>query len=68
MKRNVEAHLLNPPPGSAAARARDFGIDLTLLIERLKRTPEERLNDLQHAMRTLEEMRKQAAPYLRRRS
>ena len=68
MKRNVEAHLLNPPPGSAAERARDFGIDLTLLIERLKRTPEERLNDLQHVMRTLEEMREQAAPYLRRRS
>jgi hypothetical protein len=64
MIRNVEAHLLNPPPGSAAARARDFGIDLTLLIERLKRTPEERLNDLQRVMRSLEEAQQSAKPFL----
>ncbi len=64
MKRNVEAHLLNPPPGSAAARARDFGIDLTLLIERLKRTPEERLNDLQRVMRSLAAARQSAKPFL----
>ena len=64
MIRNVEAHLLNPPPGSAAARARDFGIDLTLLIERLKRTPEERLNDLQRVMRSLEGARQSAKPFL----
>jgi hypothetical protein len=68
MIRNVEAHLLNPPPGSAAARARDFGIDLTLLIERLRLTPEERLNDLQRVIRALEEMRKSAAPVLKSRS
>jgi hypothetical protein len=68
MIRNVEAHLLNPPPGSAAARARDFGIDLTLLIERLRLTPEERLNDLQRVMRALEEMRRSAAPVLKSRS
>lgn len=60
MIRNVEEHLLNPPPGSAAARARDFGIDLTLLIERLRRTPEERLNDLQQIMQSLEEARRTA--------
>lgn len=65
MKRNVEAHLLNPPPGSAAARARDFGIDLTLLIGRLRLTPEERLNDLQRVMRSLEDARKSAKPFLR---
>jgi len=68
MIRNVEEHLLNPPPGSAAARARDFGIDLTLLIERLKRTPEERLNDLQRAMRSLEEARKSVALALKLRA
>lgn len=62
----MEAHLLNPPPGSAAARARDFGIDLTLLIGRLRLTPEERLNDLQRAMRDLEEMRESAKPSLRK--
>ena len=57
MKRNVEAYLLNPPPGSAAARARAFGIDLTLLIQRLRLTPEERLRQLQRAMIELETMR-----------
>lgn len=57
MARSVEEHLLNPPPGSAAARAREFGIDLTLIIERLRRTPEERLNDLQRAMIEIETMR-----------
>jgi hypothetical protein len=64
MNRNVEEHLLNPPSGSAAAAARDFGIDLTLLIERLRRTPEERLDDLQRAMRSLEEARRSAKPFL----
>ncbi|HEX8163279.1 MAG TPA: hypothetical protein VF538_15520 [Pyrinomonadaceae bacterium] len=65
MSRSVEEQLLDPRPGSAAARARDFGIDLTLLIQRLKLTPEQRLDDLQCAMRALEEMREQSAPYLR---
>ena len=64
MDRNVEAHLLNPPPGSAAARARDFGIDLTLLIGQLRLTPEERLDDLQRVMRDLEEARKSAKTFL----
>ena len=62
---SIEDHLLNPPPGSAAARAREFGIDLTLLIQRLKLTPEQRLNDLQRVMRALEEARKSAAPFLK---
>ena len=66
MNRTVEAHLLNPPPGSAAARARDFGIDLTLLIRRLRLTPEERLDDLQQVMRDLEEARESAKPFLRK--
>jgi hypothetical protein len=66
MDRHVEAHLLNPPPGSAAARARDFGIDLTLLIERLRRTPEERLDDLQRVMRSLTEARQSAELSLRK--
>lgn len=64
---NVEEHLLNPPPGSAAARAREFGIDLTLLIQRLKRTPQERLDDLQRVMRSFEEIRKSAEPFLKSR-
>ena len=38
--------LLNPKPGTAAARAREFGIDLTLTVENLRRTPEERIHQL----------------------
>lgn len=34
--------LMNPPPGSRAAAAREFGIDLTLLVSQLQRTPAER--------------------------
>jgi hypothetical protein len=66
MNRSAEEYLLNPPPGSAAAHARDFGIDLTLLIQRLRLTPEERLDDLQRVMRDLEEARKSARPFLRK--
>lgn len=41
----------------AIAAARDFGVDLSLLIERLRRTPEERLQDLQAMMLFHEEIR-----------
>ena len=46
MQRNIEDYFLNPPPGSAAARAAEFGIDLTLTLENLRLTPEERIRKL----------------------
>ena len=33
--------LLNPRPGSAAARAKDFGVDLSLTLSNLRLTPEQ---------------------------
>ena len=54
---SVEGKLRNPPPGSRIEAAREFGVDLTLLIERLRRTPEERVRDLQQAIRGLEVIR-----------
>ena len=57
MNRATEDWLLNPPPASAAAAARDFGIDLTLLVGRLRRSPEERLDDLQRMIDDIEEAR-----------
>jgi hypothetical protein len=45
--------LLNPPPGSRAEAAAEYGIDLTLLIEQLKLTPAERAIKLQRATRAL---------------
>ena len=50
MKRTIEEKLLNPKPGSKIAAAKEFGIDLTLLVRQLRLTPEERLNELQSAM------------------
>ncbi len=40
--------ILNPPPNSKIAEAKEFGIDMTLLLRRLKLTPEQRLDELQH--------------------
>ena len=36
----------NPPPGSALAAAKEFGVDLTLLISALRRTTTERARTL----------------------
>jgi hypothetical protein len=50
--------ILNPEPGSALARARDYGIDLTLLLENLLLTPQERLEKVvrnQALLKTLRE-------------
>jgi aspartyl/asparaginyl beta-hydroxylase (cupin superfamily) len=57
MKVDLEQRLINPPPGSALESARKFGIDLSLLAERLRLSPEERLRDLQQVMRALEQIR-----------
>jgi len=46
MRANIEEYFRNPPPDSAAARAVDFGIDLTLTIENLRLTPEQRIRKL----------------------
>ena len=54
---NPIQRLRSPRPGGAIAAARDFGVDLTLLIERLQRTPEQRLRDLQKIMQNLEAVR-----------
>ncbi len=59
MKRTVEEKLLNPKPGSKVAAAKEFGIDLTLTFGQLKKTPQERVEHQQSAMRSLEEFRRQ---------
>jgi hypothetical protein len=62
MSRSLEDQLLNPRPGSAAAAARDFGIDLTLTLQRLHLTPDERVRQLQRAMFEIEAMRAGSKP------
>ncbi len=53
MKRTREEKLLNPTPGGRIARARDFGIDLTILVENLRLTPSERLKSNDAAINDL---------------
>lgn len=48
MRAETEDYFLNPPPGSAAERAAEFGIDLTLTLENLRLTPEERIRKLEN--------------------
>jgi len=57
MKRTIEEKLLNPRPGSKVAAAKEFGIDLTLLLVNLRLTPEQRLEKLQQAVDGLEGLR-----------
>jgi hypothetical protein len=53
MKRTREQKLLNPIRGGRIAQARDFGIDLTLLVENLRLTPAERLKSNDAAINDL---------------
>lgn len=56
--RTPEEKLLNPRPGSKIAEAKEFGIDLTLVAERLRKTPQQRIDDLQASMKFLAELDK----------
>jgi hypothetical protein len=60
MRAEIESHLLNPPEGSAASRAANFGIDLTLTIENLRLTPEERIRKLDNFIKAVAELRDSA--------
>lgn len=51
MNPEIEKRFRDPAPGSAMEAARDFGIDLTLLIERLRLSPTERVRQLEEAMK-----------------
>ncbi len=44
----------NPPPGSALAKAKEFGVDLTLFLSTLRRTPTERARSLSDGARIFE--------------
>jgi hypothetical protein len=59
MKKSLEDKLLNPRPGSKVAAAREFGIDLTLLLKNLRLTPQQRIDQLQEAMRSLHRIREE---------
>jgi hypothetical protein len=56
----AEERLLNPPPGGRIEAARAHCIDLSLLVERLRKTPKERVRNLQRAAAGLEAVRGKA--------
>ena len=60
MRKEVEDYFLNPPPGSAAARAVEFGIDLTLTLENLRLTPEERIRKLDNFITSVAKLKASA--------
>ncbi len=60
MKRTREEKLLHPKAGSKIAEARDYGIDLTQIVENLRLTPEKRIEKLQDAMIGFDELRRTA--------
>jgi hypothetical protein len=49
--------LLNPPPGSRMAAAKEYGVDLTLLISQLRLSPLERLRRVEAALASIERIR-----------
>ena len=61
MKRSPIEKLLEPVPGGKIASVRDYGLDLTLIAENMKLSPEQRLRKLQAAMIGFEKLRKEAA-------
>ena len=44
--KKIQQLILNPRPGSKVAAAIEFGIDLTLTYGQLKKTPQERTNNV----------------------
>jgi hypothetical protein len=60
MKVEDEDYFLNPPPGSAAARAVEFGIDLTLTLENLRLSPEDRIRKLDNHLAGIAKLKETA--------
>jgi len=50
----------NPPPGSKMEAAKMCGVDLTLNLRSLTRTPAERVREMEAALRFAEELRRAA--------
>jgi hypothetical protein len=53
----AEERLRNPAPGSRIEAAKNYGIDLTLLISQLRLTPAERAQRMLESIRAAEAVR-----------
>jgi hypothetical protein len=58
----AEDRLRHPRPGSRIGAAQEFGVDLTLLIEKLRLSPEERVRWMHDAANAAEQVRGAARP------
>lgn len=54
----AERWLIEPRPGTAAARARDYGVDLSLTVSNLRLTPGQRIMELDKFQSVMRELRK----------
>jgi hypothetical protein len=50
----------SPPPGSKIAAAKEYGVDLTLILRALKQSPAERAEAMHAALEFAEELRNAA--------
>jgi hypothetical protein len=55
--RRAEDRLRNPRPGGRIEAAKNYGIDLTLLIGQLRLTPAERVRQMHDVAEALEQIR-----------
>jgi hypothetical protein len=53
----AEYRLLHPAPGSRIEAAKIYGVDLTLLVEQLRLTPDQRARKLESASEALAKVR-----------
>jgi len=60
MRADIERYFLYPAAGSAAARAVEFGTDLTLTLEHLRLTSEERIRKLDSFIEGVAQLRSSA--------
>ena len=56
-RKRLIALIDNPPPGSKIAAAKEYGVELTLLVRKLELSPTERLEELQSAQQFIEQLR-----------
>jgi len=53
----TEERMLHPASGSRIEAGKNYGVDLTLLVEQLRLTPAERVRKLESASTALEKVR-----------
>jgi hypothetical protein len=53
-----ERWLIEPKPGTQAAKARDFGIDLSLTVSNLRLSPDDRVKQLDRHLESLKNLRR----------